>query len=429
MAVIKPYKGPEPYIFVSYAHKDMDKALEIIGRLVPEGYRVWYDEGIDPGTEWDEYIAGHIKGCGMFFALMSKNYLLSENCKDELNYARDLGKPRLLIYLEDVALPEGMRMRLNRLQAVHMYTYDDPRLFYDKLFETRGIENCRKTEDPDPVPKDREDICPVCHSGLDYKVEKGKTNTAVRVECAECGCSSYSTWPTQKWALNMNVIRDIELENFIAARKKASGKKGEIFRSLCNTWGPARDTFTNKSPADYVTFNSITDNAGVGDERNFVRIRKASSKDSYSDHVSVIPGEELIVYIYFQNDARPSLTKSGEGIARGTRIRAGLTRWQVNKKQKVRVSSTVSADNAQPKEVWDDCCITTECDQEVILKYVPETAVLHTSGKTNGTILKDTDLFGKTGALIGIDSLDGDIPSDENGSGHITFRLKASLAE
>ena len=41
----------------------------------------------------------------------------SDNCKDELNFARDLQKERLLVYLENVKLPLGMAMRLNRLQA------------------------------------------------------------------------------------------------------------------------------------------------------------------------------------------------------------------------------------------------------------------------------------------------------------------------
>ena len=39
-----------------------------------------------------------------------------------------------------------------------------------------------------------------------------------------------------------------------------------------SAWGPERTTFTMESPATYPTFNSITDNPTIGDERNFVRI-------------------------------------------------------------------------------------------------------------------------------------------------------------
>ena len=112
MQKVQPYTGNEPYIFFSYAHRNNDAALQIIGRLMDAGYRVWYDEGIDPGTEFAEIIAAHVKGCSYFMALMSPAYLDSEYCKDELDYARNLNKPRVLVYLQDVTLPDWMQMRL-----------------------------------------------------------------------------------------------------------------------------------------------------------------------------------------------------------------------------------------------------------------------------------------------------------------------------
>lgn len=144
------YSGNEPYIFISYSHRDITEATEIITQLQSAGYRVWFDEGIDPGTEWDEFIAEHIKSCAYFVSLVSQNYLASSNCKDELNYARDLDKPRLLIFLQDVQLADGMKMRLNRLQNIHKYTYQNPADFYAKLFTASGIDVCleRKTADP-----------------------------------------------------------------------------------------------------------------------------------------------------------------------------------------------------------------------------------------------------------------------------------------
>ena len=146
---VKPYKGSKPYIFVSYSHQDMDEAMPIFSELTSRGYRIWYDEGIDPGTEWDEYIASHIEKSSMFIALMSKNYLESTNCKDELNYARDLELDRILIYLEKVSLPGGMQMRLSRLQAIHKYTYLDLEEFYEKVAEAHNIERCRETPGKD----------------------------------------------------------------------------------------------------------------------------------------------------------------------------------------------------------------------------------------------------------------------------------------
>ena len=129
----------EPYIFASYSHKDSSQVHKIISKIHEEGYNIWFDEGIDPGTEWDENIAAHIKKAGFFIAFISKNYLESSNCKDELNYARDLNIERLIVYLEEAELPAGMKMRLGRLQAIHYATYNNQDDFYDKLFSTKKM--------------------------------------------------------------------------------------------------------------------------------------------------------------------------------------------------------------------------------------------------------------------------------------------------
>ena len=36
-----PYQGTEPYIFLSYSHKDSEHAQEVLSMLIPSGYRVW----------------------------------------------------------------------------------------------------------------------------------------------------------------------------------------------------------------------------------------------------------------------------------------------------------------------------------------------------------------------------------------------------
>ncbi|MCR5093007.1 MAG: toll/interleukin-1 receptor domain-containing protein [Lachnospiraceae bacterium] len=130
----------KPYIFISYAHRDSRAVLGIIDRLVKSGYNVWWDEGIDPGTEWDENIAAHVMDCSYFVAFISKNYIDSKNCKDELNYSRDLDNNQLLVYLENVELPRGMAMRMNRIQSIFWCNYKNPEDAFDKLFAAKGIE-------------------------------------------------------------------------------------------------------------------------------------------------------------------------------------------------------------------------------------------------------------------------------------------------
>lgn len=141
-----PYNGNEKYIFVSYSHKDSDTVLPVINRMIAKGYRVWFDQGIDPGSEWDENIAQHINNCGYFAAFMSESYLASGNCCDELSYARDLDKDRLVVYLEQVDLPSGIAMRINRIQSIYMYKYTDSEMFYNKLFSTQNIDVCMDSD-------------------------------------------------------------------------------------------------------------------------------------------------------------------------------------------------------------------------------------------------------------------------------------------
>ena len=90
---LAPYQGSEPYLFLSYSHKDSEWAVKFIRTVKEAGYRIWYDEGVTPGAEWDEHIAHAIENCGYYIALVSQNFLESSNCLDELKFARDLNKP------------------------------------------------------------------------------------------------------------------------------------------------------------------------------------------------------------------------------------------------------------------------------------------------------------------------------------------------
>ena len=137
---VPAYEGTDPYVFVSYSHKDKNEVFEVIRMMQEAGYRIWYDEGIDPASEWDENIAEHINKCSYLIAFISPDYINSQNCRDEISYARDLNKERLLVYLKETRLPAGMAMRLMRLQAIHKYKYAASSDFADKLFSAKGIE-------------------------------------------------------------------------------------------------------------------------------------------------------------------------------------------------------------------------------------------------------------------------------------------------
>ena len=144
---LMPYTGEEPYIFVSYAHKNIDRVFPLIRLLQQNGYRIWFDEGIDPGTEWADNIASHLQASSYFCACMSQQYLESTNCCDELSYARVKSLPFLLLALEPVRLKDGMEMNNVNSLVLDPEILRDEEAFLKAVRNAKGILLCREPED------------------------------------------------------------------------------------------------------------------------------------------------------------------------------------------------------------------------------------------------------------------------------------------
>ena len=86
------YVGDKPYIFISYAHKDKKEVLRYIDALEKHGFLVWFDRGVEAGSEWPEYIAQRLAGSMCVLSFISENFVDSTNCKQELTLAQELKK-------------------------------------------------------------------------------------------------------------------------------------------------------------------------------------------------------------------------------------------------------------------------------------------------------------------------------------------------
>ena len=115
------YHGPDPFIFVSYSHKDGEEVFSEIGRLHRLGYRIWYDEGIDPGNEWTEEIARALEGAASFMVFISDHAVRSSNVRNEINFALNYRKPFLAIHLAEIKLPRGLELRMADIQAIYKW--------------------------------------------------------------------------------------------------------------------------------------------------------------------------------------------------------------------------------------------------------------------------------------------------------------------
>ena len=146
MKGIRPHQGAEPYMFISYAHADQERVEEICSALYQLRYRIWFDEGIQPGKNWSDMIAERIQASACMLAFVSEAYLKSDHCLDELYYAIDSNAEFVIIYLDQVELPGGIAMRARRKQAILAYEMTNMSESVAKIVQIEGIGICREKD-------------------------------------------------------------------------------------------------------------------------------------------------------------------------------------------------------------------------------------------------------------------------------------------
>lgn len=193
-----------------------------------------------------------------------------------------------------------------------------------------------------------------------------------------------------------------------------------------SAWGPERATFTMESPATYPTFNSITNNPTIGDERDFVRVGEINADvTDLRDEVEVVPGRQYLVYVYFHNNASSTFNDSAHnhsGVALKTRMSSSFS-TVLTPSDRGRITATITADNTNPASVWDEAYMTTATDK-VLMHYVPGSAKIYNDWGTNGNVMPSS-LFTEEGTLLGLNALNGVIPGCEEYHGVVSYVLQA----
>lgn len=122
--VQKVYQGTQPYVFVSYSHKDKESVLKIISDLMLCACNIWYDTGIHSGEDWNSEIAEHLFNAECVLFMITANSVQSDYVKDELNFAKAKHKKIYPVYLEKVTLPLSLELLLGRSQAIGYFDDD-----------------------------------------------------------------------------------------------------------------------------------------------------------------------------------------------------------------------------------------------------------------------------------------------------------------
>ena len=184
------------------------------------------------------------------------------------------------------------------------------------------------------------------------------------------------------------------------------------------SYGPDRPTIEYQGPgtagADYVVFNSFTGVPNIGDERQFLNGQVVGT-GVYSDPVNAEIGDEVLVRVYVHNNAASSRNDSGESVAINTRVRVDLPTTVGTDLQ---ANAFISADNAQPQEIFDSINITSS--DAFRLDYIEGSANI----RTNFIDQPLSDDLVNGGVQIGHDNLNGVMNGCFEYAAFVTFRVQ-----
>ncbi len=141
------YTGDEPYLFVSYSHRDMEKVYPILDALYDKKYRIWYDESCENGNDFKAELRLRIEKAEAVLLFVSAASMASPFCGMEIIVARENGKRLFPIYLDEMDVPPAFKILLDN---THHSTPEN----MDKLIKTMvrdlppvAMDRLTKTED------------------------------------------------------------------------------------------------------------------------------------------------------------------------------------------------------------------------------------------------------------------------------------------
>lgn len=185
-------------------------------------------------------------------------------------------------------------------------------------------------------------------------------------------------------------------------------------------WGPEREVFSLESGGSpYPSFNSITDNPNIGDERNFVGLRQdfenSSAPNVWSNDVWGDIGDEFFMRVYVHNSGDDSNGVVSAGWLQGARLQVGLSRGE----NETSVFGLLSAKNATT--VWDGA--TIHYPEGATVEFEPDFRKLENNVHGPDGLQLGPDVFETGGALLGYDEMDGVLKPGYQYDAYVVLRL------
>ncbi len=192
--------------------------------------------------------------------------------------------------------------------------------------------------------------------------------------------------------------------------------------ALVNAWGDfdnGRPSYTlsqieNGVLGDTITFNSISNNQKIGNEKNFVGAKVAGANVSTwnADTINVKDGETYTIRLYVHNNN----PKGTEAVAKDVKATFSIP-TTVAKSQTI--IGYLDSSNATPTRYWDE--VTLKASENIYLEYVDGSA--RYINDNLGTVKLSNSVI-TSGALLGYDQLDGKIPGCYQYDGVVMIDVK-----
>jgi hypothetical protein len=184
-------------------------------------------------------------------------------------------------------------------------------------------------------------------------------------------------------------------------------------------WGPERPIYTDTTFPDSLTFNSTYEDENIGDERNWVGIRSASStgENVWHDEIEIEPGQEYFVRAFVRLDG--PIDQAAANVI----LRFNVPNCTAHR---IGTEAALSSDHTFPSQIWDGAEFWSRDDFN--LTVLPDSAKLESNRHPgpDGLPLATYDLVSATGVQLASDEATGEfLPGYAEGV-YVTFRVIAS---
>ena len=142
------YTGKEPFLFISYSHRDTEQVYPILDELHDRKFRIWYDESCETGNDFRAELRDRIERCEAVILFVSKSSMSSPFCGMEIIVARENQKRIYPVYVDESEVPPAFQILLanthhgsinNRKKLIDALVRDLPAVTMNRLEVQDGV--------------------------------------------------------------------------------------------------------------------------------------------------------------------------------------------------------------------------------------------------------------------------------------------------